>query len=112
MLETEYKFGEVHDLAKQLEAGEERVHFKNIFTNTGGGVSLLAFKAGQKLETHLSPAEVMVYVVEGEIEFTMLDKLHTIRTHKTEHLMLMGQGVPHSVVAKTDAKVLLVKIKD
>ena len=109
MLETEYKFGEVHDLAKQLEAGEERVHFKNIFTNTGGGVSLLAFKAGQKLETHLSPAEVMVYVVEGEIEFTMLDKLHTI---KTDHFMLMGQGVPHSVMAKTDAKVLLVKIKD
>lgn len=108
MLETEYKFGEVHDLAKQLEAGEERVHFKNIFSNANGGVALLAFKAGQKLDTHLAPAEVMVYVVEGEVEFTMLDKKHVI---KTGHFMLMGEGVPHSVVANTDTKVMLVKVK-
>lgn len=108
MLETDYKFGEVHELAKQLEAGEERVQFRNIFTDNNGGVELLAFKAGQKLDTHLSPAEVMVFVVEGEVEFTMIDKPHTI---KAGFFMLMGQGVPHSVVAATDAKVMLVKIK-
>lgn len=108
MLKTEYKFGEVHDLASQLKAEEDRIQFKNIFTNDNGGVSLLAFKAGQKLDTHLAPAEVMVYVTEGEIEFTMLDKPHTI---KTGCFLLMGERVAHSVVANTDAKVMLVKIK-
>ncbi len=108
MLETEYKFGEVHNLDKQIAPGTERVEFKSIFTNANGGVALLAFKAGQKLETHLSPAEVMVNVVEGEVEFTMLDTPRSIRAGE---FMLMGQSVPHSVVAKTDAKVMLVKIK-
>ncbi|MDE6809299.1 MAG: cupin domain-containing protein [Muribaculaceae bacterium] len=108
MLETEFKFGEVHELASQIENGADRVHFKNIFSNNNGGVALLAFKAGQKLDTHTAPAEVMVTVLEGEIEFTMLDKPHTLTVGQ---FLLMGEAVPHSVVAKADSKVMLTKIK-
>ena len=49
------------------------VAFKNMFINDNGRVALVAFKAGQKLDTHTTPEEVMVNVLEGEIEFTMLD---------------------------------------
>ncbi|MDE6277773.1 MAG: cupin domain-containing protein [Muribaculaceae bacterium] len=108
MLDTEVKFGEVHDLASQIENGTDRVHFKNIFSNGNGGVSLLAFKAGQKLDEHLAPAELMVYLLEGEIEFSVTGHPHTL--HSGEFL-LVGQNVLHSVVAKTDAKVMLVKVK-
>ncbi|MDE7091974.1 MAG: cupin domain-containing protein, partial [Muribaculaceae bacterium] len=87
--------------------GNNKVHFKQIFNNNNGGVALVAFKAGQKLETHIAPAELMVNVLEGEIEFTMLDKVNTI---KAGEFMLMGADVPHSVVAKTDAKMMLVKV--
>lgn len=79
MLNTEYKFGEVHDLASQVEYGNERVNFRSIFENGNGGVSLLAFKAGQNLAEHLAPAEVMIYVVDGEVEFTMIDRKHLIK---------------------------------
>ena len=78
MLETAIKFGEVHDLAAQIENGADRVHVKNIFSNANGGVALVAFKAGQKLDKHTAPAEVMVNVLEGEIEFTMIDRVHTL----------------------------------
>lgn len=108
MLKTDYKFGEVHVLASQVEAGSDKVHFQHIFNNDKGGVALLAFKAGQKLDTHTADAEVMVNVLEGEIEFTMIDKVHYI---KGGEFLLMGAGVPHSVEAKTDAKVMLVKVK-
>lgn len=108
MLNTEYKFSEVHNLASQIEAGSDKVHFHGIFANDNGGVVLIAFKAGQKLDTHTAPAEVMVNVIEGEIEFTILDKANTM---KAGDFLLMGEGVPHSVAAKTDAKVMLVKIK-
>lgn len=108
MINTEYKFGEVHNLASQVEGGADSVHFKNIFNNENGGVVLLAFKAGQKLDTHTAPAEVMVNVIEGEIEFTMAGKPNVI---KASEFLLMGAGVPHSVVAKADSKVMLVKIK-
>lgn len=108
MLETEYKFGEVHTLAPQINSAADKVQFKNIFENGNGGVSLLAFKKGQALAEHLAPAEVMVYVLEGEVEFTMLGTPHDLKAGK---FMLMGEGVPHSVVAKADSKVMLVKVK-
>lgn len=108
MLETDYKFGEVHNLASQIESGSDRVHFRHIFNNANGGVALIAFKAGQKLDEHLAPAELMVNVLEGEIVFTVIDTPHTLRAGD---FMLVGQSVPHSVNAVTDAKVMLVKVK-
>ena len=108
MLDTNYKFGEVYRLARQTESADDRVAFKKVFSNNHGGVALLAFKTGQKLDTHSAPEQVMVNVLKGEIEFTMLDMPHTM---KAGDFMLMGENVPHSVVAHTDAKVMLVKIK-
>lgn len=108
MLNTEYKFGEVHDLASQIESGEDKVHFRGIFSNDNGGAVLLAFKAGQRLDTHIAPAELMVTVLEGEIEFKMIDKVNSI---KAGQFMLMGADVPHSVAAVKDSKVMLVKVK-
>lgn len=108
MLHTDYKFGEINRLVKQVSAVNENVSFKRIFENENGGVSVLAFKEGQKLERHTSPAEVMVYVAEGEIEFTMAEKPHII---KAGEFLLMGADVPHSVSAVKDSKVVLIKIK-
>ncbi len=108
MLTTDYKFGEVHNLASQIESGDDKVHFRSIFENTNGGVSIVAFKAGQSLSEHTAPAEVMVTVIEGEIEFTILGTPHTL---KAGEFLLMGQNVPHSVVAKADSKLTLTKIK-
>lgn len=108
MLNTDYKFGEVHNLTAQIENGNDKVHFRHIFENGNGGVSLIAFKAGQFLPEHNAPAEVMVYVLEGEIEFTMVDRPMTL---KAGDFLLMGQDVRHSVVAKADTKMMLTKIK-
>lgn len=107
MLKSEYKFGEVFDLSGQVEKGSQ-VEFRDVMNNDNGGVSLLAFAAGMDLATHVAPAEVMVYVLEGEVEFTMLDR--PLHVRKGE-FFLMGNGVPHSVHAVTDAKVMLIKIK-
>ncbi len=108
MIDTEYKFGEVHVLANQVEASEDRVHVQNIFSTSHGGVAVLAFKAGQKLDEHVAPAEVMVYALEGSVEFTIMDKPHTINAGE---FLLLGEGVPHRVEAKADSKVALIKVK-
>lgn len=109
MLKTDYKFGEVYVLASQAECKGGAVNFKNIFENGNGGVSLLAFKKDQVLARHVAPADVMIYVEEGEVELTMLDMPHVI---KAGEFMLMGEGVPHSVVANADTKLLLIKVKN
>ena len=108
MLETNYQFGEVNSLAEQIKAETDRVQFKNVFSNSNGGVVLVAFKAGQALDTHIAPAELMVNVIEGEIEFTMNGIGHTLRDGE---FLLMGADVPHSVKAKADSKMMLVKVK-
>lgn len=108
MLQTDYKFGEVKTLAAQVEPDDSKVEFKSIMTNDNGGISLLAFKTGQELASHLAPAEVMICVLEGDVDFIMIDR--PLHLHKGE-FFLMGNGVPHSVKALTDAKVMLVKIK-
>lgn len=107
-METGFKFGEVYRLASQIEHGDDRVQFRNVFDNANGGVSLLAFKAGQKLDEHLAPAEVMVCVLEGEIEFTMIDRPLRL---KGGDFLLMGADVRHSVSAISDSKVMLVKVR-
>lgn len=107
-MNTSFKFGEVNTLSTQVEADDRHVNFKNVFETENGGVALLAFKEGQKLETHLAHTQVMVTVLEGEIEFTMIDRVHTIRPNE---FLLMGADVPHSVVARKDSKVMLVKVK-
>lgn len=108
-MKTNYKFGEVNRLEKQIEFSLERPEFKNIFETTNGGVSLLALKSGQKLDVHIAPFEVMVTVLEGEIEFTMIDNPNRI---KAGEFLLMGADVPHSVLALADSKVVLTKVKN
>ena len=107
-LETNFRFGTVYALSEQVESASERVQVKKVFENKHGGVVLLAFRAGQKLDTHIAPYEVMVNVVEGDVDFTMNDVRNNL---KKGDFMLMGANVPHSVEAKTDAKLMLVKIE-
>lgn len=108
-MNTNYKFGEVYSLSDQVQQANDKVQFKGIFETQNGGIALLGFKAGQKLDTHVAPSEVMVTVLEGEVDFTMLDKTHTIRANE---FFLMGAGVPHSVEAKADSKLMLIKLKN
>ena len=107
-MKTEFKFGEVIKLADVVSSSSSNVSFKNIFESAGGGVSILSFEEDQKLDTHVSPFGVMVYVIEGEIEFTMLNNPNIL--HAGEAL-LMGEEVPHSVYAKKASKLLLIKVK-
>ena len=108
-MKTNFKFGEVVKFNEAIGYNSEKVEFRPVFETTKGGISLVAMKAGQKLDTHMAPFEVMVTVCEGEIEFTMLDQSKRLRAGE---FLLMGANVPHSVVANIDSKLMLVKIKD
>lgn len=105
---TDFKFGEVYRLADQIQEAEDKVQFRNILATSNGGVSIVGFKAGQFLDEHVAPAEVMVYVIEGEIDFNMAGNTHTL---KGGEFLLMGADVLHQVKANTDSKLMLVKVK-
>lgn len=107
-MKTNFKFGEVFDLSESIRIESDRINFLNIFETDNGSINLLALKEGQNLDTHIASFEVMVLVLNGEVEFTMIDRKHTI---KTGQFLLMGANVPHSVNAKSDSKLLLIKVK-
>ena len=108
-MKTDYKFGEVFSHTNAVDYASDQVEFRQVFETANGGVAFLAFKEGMKLDTHTSPFMVMVNVCEGEVDFTMLDETRTISEGE---FMLMGANVAHSVVARKDSKLMLVKIKD
>ena len=108
-MKTDYKFGEVLPLCNQVDYSSDTIEFRTVFETSQGGVALIALKTGQKLDPHTAPFEVMVNVCEGEVDFTMIDRTHSI---KAGEFLLMGAGVQHSVLAKKDSKLMLVKIKN
>ena len=108
MLHTDYKFGEVINLKSQIEVNPTKVAFKEIFSNENGGVVLLGFEKDQELAEHLAPAELMITVLEGEIEFSVNGKPLIL---KDGDFLLVGKDVAHSVKAHSNAKVMLTKIK-
>lgn len=108
MLTTDYKFSEVFPLASQIEADADKVRFHGVFANENGGVTLVAFRKGQMLDEHVAPAELMVVVLDGEVEFKVVGKPNILRKGD---FMLVGKDARHSVVANTDAKMMLIKVK-
>ena len=108
MKQTDFEFEEVYNLTRQIDEAATEIHYRDILTNENGGVTLLAFRQGQKLPSHLAPGDVMVYVLGGKLEFTF-DK----STREISHgeFMLIKEGVAHKVEAKSYSKVMLVKIK-
>ena len=108
-MKTNFKFGEALKHSEAIEYSAEKVQFKQVFETDFGGVSFVALKKGQKLDTHTAPFEVMVNICEGEIEFTMLENVITLNEGE---FLLMGENVPHSVFAKKDSKLMLIKVKE
>lgn len=108
-MKTNYKFGEPVKHSEAISYSNDKVEFKQVFETSNGGVSLVALKAGQSLDTHQVPFEVMINMCMGEIEFTMIDR----PIHLSEgEFMLMGANVSHSVKAIKDSQIMIIKIKD
>ena len=108
-MKTNFKFGESIKFNDTISYNSDKPVFVQVFETCNGGVSLVALTAGQKLDTHTAPFEVMVNVCEGEVEFTMLSETKRLRAGE---FLLMGANVAHSVLAKEDSKLLLVKVKE
>lgn len=105
---TDLQFGGVYDLLDLVEPSDEKVQFLNVFNTPNGGVSLLALKAGQNLDPHAAPGELLVYVLEGEIEFAVDGQSRLLHGGQ---IFMIGEGVQHSVKCTRNAKVLLCKVR-
>ena len=81
---------------------------KTIEDKKTGTVTVFAFDAGQKLSEHKAPFNAIVYLADGEGEFTIGGKKHLL---KAGELLIMPANIPHSVNAKKKFKMMLVMVK-
>ena len=65
---------------------------------------LFTFRAGQRLKEHHTSSQILVQVISGKIAFDA--RGHTIEA-AAGVLLQLERNVPHSIVAVTDASVLV-----
>jgi quercetin dioxygenase-like cupin family protein len=77
--------------------------------NKAGNITIFAFGQGQGLSTHTAPFDAFVLVTEGVCEVTIDNAKQEL---KSGQCILMPAGIPHSLHAKEDFKMLLVMLKE
>lgn len=95
-------------LTEELSYKDGEVVRKNVFSNDNGSVTLLAFDKGVMLARHSVESDVMVYVIEGQVEFEIDDQRQHLLTGNS---ILMPANTAHTVLALDRAKVLLIRIQ-
>jgi quercetin dioxygenase-like cupin family protein len=80
---------------------------RTLLKGAGGNVTLFAFDLGEKLSEHSTPHGALVYLVEGEMEITIGTEPNTLSKGE---ILLLPATIPHSVLAKSQSKMLLVMV--
>lgn len=73
-----------------------------------GTVTLFAFDAGEGLSEHTAPFDALVQIVDGEADVTVGAEKHCVSRGE---VLLLPAGIPHSVHATVQFKMLLTMIR-
>lgn len=107
-METQEEIKTPINLSKELDYTNGDVVTKNIVSNDNGSVTLLAFDYNAMIARHSVASDVLVYVIEGAVEFEVEDQRHKLESGDG---MVLPANTPHTVIALDKAKVLLTRIK-
>lgn len=64
----------------------------------------ILLKSGQQMKEHKAPFPIIVHVLEGEIDFGVLGKVHNLRKGA---ILTLDENVPHDLTARQDSIVRL-----
>lgn len=91
-------------LKEQIAWQKGQVVSKTLVQNSGVGMTLFAFAAGEGISAHDSAGDAFVQVLDGVGRFTVGGKEHTL---KAGDALVMPARIPHAVYAPQDFKMLL-----
>ncbi len=72
-------------------------------------ITLFAFDKGQSLSEHTTSFNAFVNITEGEMSVTISGEVFKVSNN---HTIMMPAQAPHSLIANSKAKMLLVMYKD
>lgn len=100
-------FKEVRVLKEAVKYQENAIVSKTVVSAGNNSVTLFAFDAGQEIAAHSAPVDALVQNVEGEVEIVISGESFIL---KEGDIIVMPKGEPHVLYAKTQFKMMLVKI--
>jgi quercetin dioxygenase-like cupin family protein len=95
-------------IADMVAYQDDSIVSKEIIKKETGTITLFAFDENQGLSEHTAPFDAFLQILDGEAEIKIAGKPYQLVKGQ---MIIMPAGVPHSVIAKTRFKMLLVMIK-
>jgi quercetin dioxygenase-like cupin family protein len=106
-MDTPYFF--IKDLNAQVtELAPDSIISRSLYSNDQIRVFLFAFAPGQELSEHTASVPAMIQILEGDVRLTLGKDAFEVGPGAWAH---MQAQLPHSVYAKTPAKMLLIMMK-
>jgi len=100
-------YSKVINLKDSLNIQEDSIVSRVLLKNGDESITLFAFSKDQHISAHTAPVDAMVQVIEGELEIIIDQDKFDLKQNDS---MIMPANVPHALTAKTDMKMLLVKM--
>jgi quercetin dioxygenase-like cupin family protein len=104
---SKFPTSEPIDLVQSIEYAEGFIVSNTLADHKTGSLIVFSFDAGQGLSEHTSPYEAVVQILDGEAEWTVGGKAHTVISGQW---IVLPAKVPHGVQAKSRFKMLLTMI--
>ena len=96
------------NLEKNVNYADGSVVSQTLLKKEIGNITLFAFDSGQGLSEHTAPFDAVVYILDGQAEITIGEKIHTVYTGE---ILIMPANIPHALHAEEKFKMLLVMIR-
>jgi len=103
-----FERGKILNISELIDYSEEGVVSKQIMQNNLANITLFSFDKGQGLAEHISPSDVMMQVLDGEVEIEMADKFFILGPGET---MIIPENMIYSLFAVEKLKILLTMIR-
>ncbi len=96
------------NLGDLIEYNKDSIVSRTLYQEKGGTITLFFFFLGQKVSEHSAPFDAMLYVLEGNLYFTIEKASHELTTGE---FIGVSAGETHGLNAISPTKILLVMMK-
>ncbi|MDP2664272.1 MAG: cupin domain-containing protein [bacterium] len=96
------------NITKLIAYQKDSIVSKELIKNPAGTVTVFAFDKKQGLSDHKVSFDAIAYITEGNAKITISKKVHKV---KEGEMIIMPANKPHSVMAESRFKMLLVMIR-
>ena len=94
--------------AELIDYASDGIVSKEFVKNNGGGITLFAFDAGQRLSEHTAPFDAVVQVLDGTAEVIIDGQPFEV---SSGNMIIMPAVHPHAVHANVRFKMMLTMIR-